>query len=177
MLINKRMQAGGSAVPGMIAEFRLAPDTAERKAVLPAELKHFFNEDRSVARWFQNLSDSMRRWLGNWIAQPRSRGARERRAEQIAELLLTVMDAERELPPILKVAFARDPRAYEGWQQMSPTQRRHSLLSIFHYRSPEARGRRIAKMLEEAAARAGKPLQKQKRREPHSAAPRAEELE
>lgn len=177
MLVNKRMQAGGSATPGMTAEFRLEPDTAERKAVLPSELKRFFNEDRSLARWFQDLSYSMRRWLGNWIVQPKSPGARDRRAEQIAELLLTVMDAERELPPILKAAFARDPRAYDGWQRMSPTQRRHNLLSIFHYRSPEARGRRIAKMLEEAAVRAGKPLQIRKRGEPRSAAPRVEELE
>ena len=177
MLVNKRMQAGGGATPWMTAEFRLEPDTAERKAVLPAELKRFFNEDRSLARWFGNLSYSMRRWLGNWIVQPKSPGARERRAGQIAEQLLTVMDAERELPPTLKAAFARDPRAYEGWQRMSPSARRHTLLSVFYYRSPEARGRRIAKMLEEAAARAEKPLQKQRRGEPHSAAPRVEELE
>ena len=177
MLVNKRMQAGGSAAPGMTAEFRLEPDTAERKAVLPAELRRFFSEDRSLANWFGNLSYSIRRWLGNWVAEPKSPSARERRAEQIAEQLLTVIDAERELPPILKAAFARDPRAYEGWQRMSPTHRRHNLLSIFHYRSPEARGRRIAKMLEEAAARAEKPLQKQRRGEPHSAAPRVEELE
>jgi hypothetical protein len=39
---------------------------------------------------------------------------------------------------------------------MSPTQRRHSLLSIFHYRSPEARDRRIAKMMQEALARTRK---------------------
>lgn len=173
MLVNKRMQAGGGAGPGMAAEFRLEPDTAERKAVLPAELKRFLDEDRSLARWFQDLSYSIRRWIGNWIAQPKSPDARLRRAEQTAEQLLTVMEAERELPPILKAAFARDPRAHEGWQRMPPTYRRHTLLSIFYYRSPEARERRIAKMLEETAERAGKPVRRQKRREPHSAAPRA----
>ena len=84
-----------------------------------------------------------------------------RRAEQIAERLLTAMEAERDLPPILKAAFARDPRAYQGWQRMSPTQRRHQLLSVFYYRSPEARDRRISKMLEEAAARASKVARKE----------------
>jgi uncharacterized protein YdeI (YjbR/CyaY-like superfamily) len=120
------------------------------------ELKRALSEERSLQRWFDNLSYSIRKWLTDWIAQPKSADARVRRAEQIAEQLMSAMDAERELPPILKAAFARDPRAWEGWQRMSPTRRRHTLLSIFYYRSPEARDRRIAKMLEEAAARGGK---------------------
>ena len=37
---------------------------------------------------------------------------------------------------------------------MTPTQRRYSLLHIFHYRDPESRERRIKMMLEEAVARA-----------------------
>jgi uncharacterized protein YdeI (YjbR/CyaY-like superfamily) len=154
LLVNKRMQAGAAATPGMVAQFRLAPDTAERKAVIPAELKRFLDEDRLLARWFGDLSYSIRRWFGELVVQPKSAAARARRAEQIAEQLLTAMEAERELPPVLKAAFARDPRAFAGWQRMSPTHRRHQLLGIFHYRSPEARDRRIAKMLEEAAARA-----------------------
>lgn len=153
LLVNKRMQAGGSAAPGMTAQFRLEPDTAERKAVLPAELKRFLDEDRSLERWFGNLSYSMRRWIGDWVAHPKGGEARARRAERIAERLLTAVDAERELPPVLKAAFARDPRAYEGWQRMSPSVRRHHLLGIFGYRSPESRERRISKMLEEAGAR------------------------
>ena len=155
LLVNKSMQAGAMASPGMTVHFRLAPDTAERKAVIPAELKRAFSQDRSLQRWFDNLSYSIRRWLTVWIAQPKSADARMRRAEQIAEQLMSAMDAERDLPPVLKAAFARDPRAWEGWQRMSPTQRRHNLLSIFYYRSPEARERRIAKMLREAVARAG----------------------
>jgi uncharacterized protein YdeI (YjbR/CyaY-like superfamily) len=156
LLVNKRMQAGAGAAPGMAAQFRLVPDTAERKAILPTELRRALSQDRSLRPWFDTLSYSIRRWLAGWIAQPKSAEARARRAEQIAEQLLTTMDAERELPPILKTAFARDPRAYQGWQRMSPSHRRHTLLSIFYYRSPEARERRIAKMLQEAAARASK---------------------
>jgi hypothetical protein len=33
---------------------------------------------------------------------------------------------------------------------MSPTRRRGNLLAIFYYRTPEARDRRIAKIIEEA---------------------------
>ena len=158
LLVNKRMQAGAKTAPGMAARFRLEPDTEERKAILPAELKRALSQDRSLRRWFDNLSYSIRRWIAVWVAQPKSAEACVRRAEQIAEQLLTTMEAERELPPVLKAAFARDPRAFEDWQRMSPSHRRHHLLGIFYYRSPEARDRRIAKMLEEAAGRAGKPV-------------------
>jgi len=158
LVVNKRMQAGAKTGPGMAALFRLEPDTEERKAILPAELKRALSQDRSLRRWFDNLSYSIRRWIAVWVSQPKSAEAGVRRAEQIAEQLLTTMEAERELPPVLKAAFARDPRAFEGWQRMSPSHRRHNLLGIFYYRSPEARDRRIAKMLEEAAGRAGKPV-------------------
>lgn len=155
VLVNKRMQAGADARAGNTAEFRLEPDLEVRKAVVPAELKRAFSQERSLQRWFDSLSYSIRKWLGDQVAQPKSAAGRARRAEQIAELLLSTMEAERELPPILKAAFARDPRAWEGWQSMSPTQCRGHLLGIFYYRTPEARDRRITKVLEEASARAG----------------------
>lgn len=154
LLVNKRMQAGGDVRRGSTAHFSLEPDLEIRKAVVPVELKRFLAQDRALSSWFDNLSYSIRKWITDSITQPKSTDARLRRAEQIAERLLTAMEAERDLPPVLKAAFARDPRAYEGWQRMSPTQRRNQLLGIFYYRSPEARDRRIAKMLEEAAARA-----------------------
>lgn len=163
LLVNKSMQAGGDVRAGNTAHFRLEPDLEVRRAVLPAELKRALGQVRALQRWFDELSYSMRRWMCDQVSQPKSAASRVRRAEQIAELLLSTMEAERELPPILKAAFARDPRAWEGWQRMSPTQRRHNLLSVFHYRSPESRDRRIARMLEEAVARAGSRNREQKR--------------
>jgi uncharacterized protein YdeI (YjbR/CyaY-like superfamily) len=158
LLVNKRMQSGANATAGNVAQFRLEPDTADRKAVLPTELKRFLDEDRLLRRWFEQLSYSIRKWLGDQITQVKSAETRMRRAEQIAEQLLATMEAEQELPPILKAAFARDPRAFEGWQRMSPLRRRGNLLAIFYYRGPEARDRRVAKVLEEAAALAAKPV-------------------
>ena len=152
LLVNKRMQAGANAGPGETAHFRVEPDTEERKATVPAELKRFFAEDRRLRRWFDELNYSMRRYIGDWILQVKNADARQRRAEQIAERLLAVMEAERELPPILQAAFAHDPRAFAGWQRMSLSQRRGHLLGIFGYRSPESRDRRVAKTIEEALA-------------------------
>lgn len=155
LLVTKRMQAGAYARAGDTAQFRLEPDLEVRKAVMPVELKRAFAQDRSLQRWFDNMSFSMRRWICDEVARPKNAETRVRRAERLAEQLMATMEAELELPPILKAAFARDPRAFEGWQRMTPTQRRYTLLSIFHYRNPESRERRIAMMLEEAAARAG----------------------
>jgi uncharacterized protein YdeI (YjbR/CyaY-like superfamily) len=66
------------------------------------------------------------------------------------------MEAERELPPLLRLAFAREPRALQGWQRMTPAQRRGHLLAIFYYRSPDARERRIAKTIQDALASAAR---------------------
>ena len=161
LLVTKRMQAGAYARAGDTAQFRLEPDLEVRKAIMPAELKRAFSQDRSLQRWFDDMSFSMRRWICDEVARPKNVETRVRRAERIAEQLMATMDAEQELPPILKAAFARDPRAFEGWQKMTPTQRRYTLLSIFHYRNPESRERRITMMLEEAAARAGGKVRKQ----------------
>jgi uncharacterized protein YdeI (YjbR/CyaY-like superfamily) len=98
------------------------------------------------------LNYSTRNEIGKWVLQVKSAEARARRAEQMAERLLAVMDAEHDIPPVLKVAFARDARAFEGWRQMSPSQRRNHLFGIFYYRNPEARARRIEKVLQDASA-------------------------
>ncbi len=152
MLINKRLQTGANAALGDTAQFRLEPDTAKRVAIVPAELQRILNEDRSFRRWFDQLTFSMRKWICDWIINVKSPASRLRRAEQVAEQLLSTMEAELDLPPILKLAFARDPRAYQGWQSMTLLQRRNHLLGIFYCRTPEARDRRIAKMLEAALA-------------------------
>jgi uncharacterized protein YdeI (YjbR/CyaY-like superfamily) len=161
LLVNKRMQAGAGARPGMVARFHLQPDTEKRVAVVPRELQRILNEERSFRRWFEQLNYSTRKWITDWVTQVKSPEARGRRAEQVAEQLLATREAERDLPPILKLAFARDPRAYTGWQRMSPSHRRGHLLAIFYYRSPDARDRRIAKLLDDALTFAERKTNKQ----------------
>ena len=152
LLVNKGMQKGARAVSGTAALFRIEPDTEKRVVTVPAELNRVLAEDRALRRWFEQLNHSARNYIAKWIHEPRSGEARVRRAEQIAERLLSTMDAERELPPVLQVAFARNPVAREGWERMSAAQRRGHLLGIFYYRTPESRARRIDKMLDAASA-------------------------
>jgi uncharacterized protein YdeI (YjbR/CyaY-like superfamily) len=161
MLIKKSMQTGANAAVGENAHFRLEPDPAKPVTTVPPEFQRILNEDRSFRRWFDKLTSSMRKWICYWIVNVKSPEARLRRAEQVAEQLMATMEAELDLPPILKLAFARDPRAFKGWQSMTLLQRRQHLLGIFYCRTPESRDRRIARMLEDALARAeGKPRTK-----------------
>jgi Domain of unknown function (DUF1905)/Bacteriocin-protection, YdeI or OmpD-Associated len=160
LLVNKTMQKGGDVRLGMSAQFRLEPDLEERVAIVPAELKRFLKEDASLRKWFAALNYSTRSEIGKWIVQVKSPDARVRRAEQMAERMLAVMDAEHALPPVLQLAFAREPRALEGWKQMSPSHRRGQLFAIFYYRTPNAQARRIEKVLQDACALAERKLEK-----------------
>jgi uncharacterized protein YdeI (YjbR/CyaY-like superfamily) len=150
LLVNKRMQAGAKAGPGTVAKFNLEPDAEVRSIVVPQELERALSEDRALRRWFDKLNNSTQNYINNWVGEPKSAEARVRRADQIAERLLETMEAERELPPAIQVAFARDPRAQEGWKLMTPLRRRAHLFGIFYYRTPAARARRIAKAVREA---------------------------
>ncbi|MGB2591280.1 MAG: YdeI/OmpD-associated family protein [Candidatus Acidiferrum sp.] len=151
LLVNKKMQAGALVSSGMTARFLLEPDLEERSITIPVEFKRILAEDSTFRRWFATLNYSSRKWLADWIGQTKNPDSRVRRAEQVAEQLLSAMEAERELPPALKLAFGRDPRALEGWNLMSPLRRRGQLIAIFYYRSPGARARRVEKVIEEAA--------------------------
>jgi uncharacterized protein YdeI (YjbR/CyaY-like superfamily) len=158
LVVNKRMRAGGKTDLGMTARFRMEPDTEKHELAVPVEFERALAEDKALRRWYGQFSNSTRNEIVKWICGVKSAEARARRAEQITERLLAAMDAERDLPPMLRLAFARDARAEQGWKQMSPSHRRGQLLAIFYYRGPEARARRLAKVLEEARRHAEKKL-------------------
>jgi uncharacterized protein YdeI (YjbR/CyaY-like superfamily) len=160
LLINKTMQRRARAVEGNLARFHVELDRDKRTVTLPGELTRILKQDRSLLRWYDELNQSTRNYTAKWIAQPKGSEARMRRAEQIAERLLAVMDAERELPPILQVAFARHPQARQGWDAMSPSRKRAHLFGIFYYRTPDAQARRIDKMLDDGTAVAERTLKK-----------------
>lgn len=154
VLVNKKMQKGARVKLGSVAQFTLEPDAGKRIVLLPEELKQVLAEDHSLRRWYDQLSEAIRKEIGDWISNVKSPEARMRRSEQLAERLMSTMEAEEELPPILRAAFARRPLAQKGWEKMSASCRRRHLLAIFHYRSPEAREKRAAKAVEEAELKA-----------------------
>ena len=150
LLVNKKMQAGAGARVGNTVQIRLEPDLEEREAMLPAELTKVLKSDRALRRFYDDMKPSMRRDIGRFVGEPKSAESRTRRAEEVAEWFLLAMEGEQETPPILRVAFQRQPAARQGWEAMTPVRRRNHLLSIFHYKTSEARERRTQAAIEDA---------------------------
>jgi uncharacterized protein YdeI (YjbR/CyaY-like superfamily) len=148
MIVNKKMQAGGKTAPGMKARFRMEPDTAPREVAPPPEWTRVLRESKRLKKFYESLNFSTRREIARWIGGAKHSETRERRAEQMAERLMLVMEGERELPPVLAAALARNPIARAGWNAMPPSHRRSHLFGIFGYNNPESRARRVAKAVE-----------------------------
>jgi uncharacterized protein YdeI (YjbR/CyaY-like superfamily) len=150
LLVNKRMQAGAKARVGAKVEIRLEPDFEERPAVMPPELAKALKGDRQLRKWFDSLSEYMRRVFCAMVSEVKDPATRQKRAEKIAEQMMLAMEGETETPPILRAAFQRQPFAEAGWKAMTPTQRRGHLLGIFYYQTAQGRENRTAKAIEEA---------------------------
>jgi len=150
VLVNKKMQKAAGAGVGAMVDFAIAPDLEEREPVVPPELAKLLKGEKRLAKWFEGLSESTRWEIGKWIMGVKSAEARQRRAEQMAERLMLAMEGERELPPVVEVAFRGNSLARKGWEAMTVTQRRSSLMAVFYYQSPEARQKRVKKLVEDA---------------------------
>jgi uncharacterized protein YdeI (YjbR/CyaY-like superfamily) len=154
MIVNKQMQKGAKVRAGMKAQFRMEADTEKRVAPAVAEMETVFRSSKALRKFYASLSPSTQTDIARFIAAAKQPATRRRRAEQMAERLMETMEAERDLPPLIRQVFAREPGAFESWNQMTPTHRRRHLLSIFYYRDPLARQRRIELTVEEMRKRA-----------------------
>ena len=150
LLVNKQMQREANVAVGGMADIVLEPDLEERAATVPPELAKLLKHDRALHKWFEQLNYSARKDIANHLTQPKSAEARVHRAEQLVERMMLAMEGERETPPILQVAFRKQPLARAGWEAMTPVQRRGHLLGIFGYQSPESRQKRAGKAIDEA---------------------------
>jgi len=149
LLVNKKMQKAAGVGVGAMVDFAVAPDLDERTPTVPQELEKLLKTEKKLAKWYEGLSEPIRWEIAKWIEGVKSAEARQRRAEQIAERLMLTMEGEKELPPVLEVAFRRVPAARNGWDAMTRAQRRSNLLAIFYYQSPEAREKRVRKVVED----------------------------
>jgi len=148
LLVNKKMQAGAGARAGEVAEIRLTPDLGEVVIDIPVELARILKSDRALKKWFDGMSPSKRKGFTNFIADAKTKETRQKRAEAMAESLMLAMEGEIEPPPILRVAFQKQPEARRGWELMTPTQRKNHLLGIFFSQTVDGRERRAAKAIE-----------------------------
>lgn len=153
LLVNRAMQSGAGVRLGAVAEFRLEADLEAREAELPDELAVLLDEEEGLRGWYYDLTEYTRREIGKWVVGVKSDAARLGRAEQMAERLLATMEGERELPPMVEAALRSKPKARAGWERMTVTQRRSELMAVYYYRTPEARARRVQKLVATAEKR------------------------
>ena len=130
-------------------DLAIEPDLEEREAVVTQEFARLLKGQKKLAKWYGEQTESRRRDVSKWLGAVKSVEARQRRAEQVAEWMLLAMEGEKVLPPVIEAAFGRVPAARKGWEAMTLTQRRNCLLAVFHYQSPEAREKRVKKLVED----------------------------
>jgi uncharacterized protein YdeI (YjbR/CyaY-like superfamily) len=150
LLVNKTMQKNAKVTLGSVALLRIEPDEEAREVEITPELKKAFIGSSALRKWYEDLPYSFRKYVTDEIRKPKSAEAKERRADRMAEILYAMKEAETELPPILEAAFVRTPIAREGWEKMTPAQRRGHVWGIFYYQSPESRQKRADKAVAEA---------------------------
>jgi uncharacterized protein YdeI (YjbR/CyaY-like superfamily) len=153
LLVNKKMQKAARISLGSVASFTVSPDLSPRKLELPRELEETLDEYKVLRKWFDRLSYSIRKWLSDIISEGKSADTRRKRANRVAEQVMETMEAEHDPPPMIRLAFSRNPGAEQAWKEMTPIQRRHGLLAVFYYRTPESRMRRLEKLIEQALMR------------------------
>jgi len=150
LLVTEKMRKAARLSIGATVVVVLEPDLDDLAATPPPDLAKILKQDRAFKKWFETLNYSTRKYIADSIVEPKSAEARERRAEQWAERLMLIMEGEFEPPPVLQVAFRRQPLAREGWTKMTANQRRYTLLGIFMCASPEAQAKRVERALEDA---------------------------
>jgi uncharacterized protein YdeI (YjbR/CyaY-like superfamily) len=150
LIVNKKLLSGGKTAPGLTANFLLQPDsTPQIAAKEPTELLRELGQSKRLSKFYESINASRRREICKWVGASKHSETRRRRSQQITVRLMETMEAERDLPPMMQLAFRQNPRAQEAWDGMSPAHRRSHLFSVFYYRNPEARARRIAKCMED----------------------------
>jgi uncharacterized protein YdeI (YjbR/CyaY-like superfamily) len=123
------------------------------------ELARELRAYKRLQEFFDSLEPSQQEFINRSIVEARKKETRKRRATRAAELLMEVMEAERELPPLISRGFACNPDARRGWERMSPVLRRKYLMHILRSPYPDTRERTLGYAMKEFARVAGVPSQ------------------
>ncbi len=148
LLVNKRMRNGAGGVAlGDTVEVTIEFDEVKRTVDIHPLLTKALEDDEELLEYYNSFSYSMRKYFTDNIEQVKSPAIAQKRAEQLAEILVEMRDGELDPPPYLKAEFARNPEAKVGWEKMPPSHRRSHLWGVAYYKTPEARQKRLDKAI------------------------------
>ena len=152
MIINRQMQKGAKVRTGMKALFRMELDAEGRAAPAAPELDKALRASRQLQKFYESLSPSIRRDIAKWVASAKQVTTPVRRAERTAERFMETIEAERELPPIMRQLLLRDHNLAETWNRLTPSHRRRYLLMTFYYQDPLTRVRAFERAIRSVGA-------------------------
>ena len=113
------------------------------------ELARELRRYKRFQKFFESLEIYQRIWIIEGIRSAKREETRKRRAVRAAEWLMEVMEAERDLPPAFKIAFARSHKARRAWESRDLLYRRATLLQIFSRPGPVSRAKAVPALMEE----------------------------
>jgi uncharacterized protein YdeI (YjbR/CyaY-like superfamily) len=113
------------------------------------ELSYELRRSKRLQKFFDSLEEYQRNLIIEGIRTAKRQQTRIRRARRAAEFLMEVMEAERDLPPVLKIAFARSSKARHEWESWTLHYRRATLLQIFSRPGPVSRAKAVTALIEE----------------------------
>jgi uncharacterized protein YdeI (YjbR/CyaY-like superfamily) len=117
---------------------------------MPSLLARAFDGDKKLRAWAGTLRPSWQRYIAQWIMEPKSDEAKQRRADGMAERMLLTMEAEEELPGFLARRLKGTRDAWAGWERMTHNRRRDLLFILFAMKSEAAREKQIVRLVEAA---------------------------
>ena len=126
-----------------------------RPVPLCIELARELRPYKSLQKFYESLEPSQKEQINHSILEAVKKETRQRRAVQAAQLLMEVMEAEQELPPLISRGFALNPDARRGWERMSAGLRRRYLMHILRSPYPDTRERTLGYALKDFAREAG----------------------
>jgi hypothetical protein len=124
-----------SALEQRTRKISLMPNSGFIHPLLARELA----KSKRLLKFFNSLPDATREHIDHTVREVKREETRQRRACHAAEYLMETMEAELDPPPLIRAAFARNPKARQGWELMPQSLRRQYLIGIFRSRFPETR--------------------------------------
>src|SRR5262245_41776347 len=139
-----RMTAAGRAKIDLAAVSREAPaEPSEGEVDIPPFIEQALKANVKAWESFRNLAPSHRRAYLRWILEPKKEETRERRLrEGVSRLAQRTGDLD-EVPRFVKQALQANARAWENFQKLAPSYRRHYIGWILHAAKAETRERRL----------------------------------
>ncbi|MEP7235555.1 MAG: YdeI/OmpD-associated family protein [Ignavibacteriota bacterium] len=149
LLMNKTMQKEAGVMSlGDEVHVEIKLDTKERTVGISPELKKILAKEKGMLKYYEGFSYSMRKYFSDHITQAKAEPTRKKRVEELAIILMEMREGEIHPPPILEAEFAHNPKARQGWEKMSPSNKRSHLWGIFYYKQPDSRRRRLMKAID-----------------------------